>query len=88
MVPVCALCHSSWFVCFQFLFLGGWIESGTQAGQVEACSVAEVLADTFSSCLVKEGDKIQAALTYPLPPCPFRDSITGSGFLTNTPAQF
>lgn len=83
MVP----CHSGFFL-FSVLFGGAWVESGTQAGQAEACSVPEVLADTFYSYLVQEGNKIQATLTCPLPLCPFRGSITGSSFLANTPAQF
>lgn len=58
---VCALHRSK--VCFRFWFWEG-AEDGTQAGQAEACSGPEILADISSSPYqVQQGDKIQAKLT-------------------------
>lgn len=88
MVLVCALYHRGLVLGFPVLRSRGR-ECGAQAGQAEACSAPEVPADTLSSsCLMQEGDEIQAKPTYPSPPRPFRDSVTASSFLANSPAQF
>lgn len=92
---LCSLPRGVGFLVFSFIFLErGWVggrdgsESGEPAGQAEACSMPEVLADTFSSShLVQKTDKIRVKhLSAPTPS--IWGSITASRFLTNSPTQF